>query len=268
MFCSNCGKNLADDARFCDGCGAQLGAPAAAPAAVAPQKAQNPMFNNFLNNVKGVFSKNTVKTVGEAAKSTGMEWIIAMAISAVVYAFALAVNLKQIIMSVIKSVVGGYASMVSSFINVFGTGFLYGLLISLGTFFVMSVLIFGTMKLVFKKDVKFTAVLNLVATASLPLTAVYALNMLLGLIWAPLVFVFSAAGLVATVVLLYVGMQKLEKLESSPFVAYTGIWAIIIALVVIIVCVAVKSAIGDALGGLASGLMGGLGDLSSLMGLY
>lgn len=31
MYCRNCGKALADDARFCSGCGAQTFPPAAAP---------------------------------------------------------------------------------------------------------------------------------------------------------------------------------------------------------------------------------------------
>jgi phage shock protein C len=31
MYCRNCGKALADDARFCPACGAQVAAPAAAP---------------------------------------------------------------------------------------------------------------------------------------------------------------------------------------------------------------------------------------------
>ena len=34
MFCSNCGKNIADDSKFCDGCGAPVSA-AAQPAAPA-----------------------------------------------------------------------------------------------------------------------------------------------------------------------------------------------------------------------------------------
>jgi phage shock protein C len=36
MYCRNCGKALADDARFCSGCGAQMYAPPP-PAATYPQ---------------------------------------------------------------------------------------------------------------------------------------------------------------------------------------------------------------------------------------
>ena len=86
MFCSNCGKNLPDDSRFCDGCGAQLGV---APATTTPARAPSPIIQNFLKVLKGIFSKNIVKTVGEASQSQGSEWILLALVPWITYTFAL-----------------------------------------------------------------------------------------------------------------------------------------------------------------------------------
>lgn len=42
MFCSNCGKELADNAKFCDGCGSQINV-----------GAQSVLQNSASNNVQG-----------------------------------------------------------------------------------------------------------------------------------------------------------------------------------------------------------------------
>ena len=49
MFCANCGKNLADDVKFCDGCGAPTGVQSAPQVAVATQApAQKKMSKGLL----------------------------------------------------------------------------------------------------------------------------------------------------------------------------------------------------------------------------
>lgn len=168
MFCSICGKNLTDDAKFCDGCGAQVGVVTNTqnePVNVSVQKSDNPIFKDTLRTLRGFFSKNTVKTIGEAAKSVGMEWSILGLISMVVYAFALAINVKQII----DSLLGPVADLLGDSLYNFGSLFLYGLLIGVGTYFLMSFSMYGAVKLIFKKNVSIKSVLNLVATASLPM---------------------------------------------------------------------------------------------------
>ena len=51
------------------------------PAAPAQPSAMSKAFAAFTAVLKGVFSKDVVKTVGNQAKSTGMEWLIGIIIS-------------------------------------------------------------------------------------------------------------------------------------------------------------------------------------------
>lgn len=244
MFCSNCGKNLSEEAKFCDGCGApinvvKVGAEVGNQNTVIAQS--SPIFRDFLNVIKGFFSKNTVKTVGDAAKSNGMEWIISASISVLTFALAVAVNAKQII----NSLLGAVSGYVGGYIYKFGPLFLFGLIIGAVTYFLMSGTIFGAVKLIFKKNTGFVNVLNLVAAATLPLSCVYIANMLLGFIWTGFIIVLFAAGTVSVAVLLYVGIQKLDKFETSPFWAYNAVWAIVVAVIVIIVSIAVSIAVNN-----------------------
>lgn len=58
--------------------------------------------------------------------------------------------------------------------------------------------------------------------------------MIFGFIWAPFIIVFFVVALVLTAVLLYVGMQKLDKLDKSPFMAYAGIWTVVTLIFVLV----------------------------------
>lgn len=273
MFCNNCGKNLADGAKFCDACGAQVGVATGEVTTnsnLQVETAENPIFKDTLKTVKGFFSKNTVKTIGDAAKSQGMEWTVLGLISMLVYALALAVNVKQIL----ESALGIASEFLINSLYKFGTWFLYGLLISAGTYFLTSILMYAAIKLIFKKSISFRSVLNLVAAASLPMTTAYLINIIFGFIWIPAVIIFSAASVIATSVLLYIGMQKLEKIEKSPFAAYVGIMTMVIAVIVIAVVLAVKSAVDGAISDITSSLTGTLtngllnGGVSDLIDLF
>lgn len=269
MYCKNCGKPLSDNAQFCSGCGAQVGVINQAsnePTGTPVQKAGNPTLGAALKTIKGFFSKDTVKTVGESAKSQGAEWVIIELISAVVYSFALALNVKQIM----DALLGAVSSVIGDSIYKFGPLFLYGLLISVGTYFLLSICTFGAMKLVLKKNVSIKSVLNLVATASLPLTVAYLLNMIFGFLWTPFVLIFFLSALIATAVLLYVGIQKLDKLEKSPYIAYICIWTVVIAVIVIVISIITKSVIDSAISDLTSSLSNSLfgGKTSDLFSLF
>lgn len=249
MFCSKCGKNLTDGARFCDGCGAQVDGMNSNPNEIPKtqvQTAGNSTVNNALGTVKGFFSKDTVKTVCESAQSKGMEWLILGAVSALVYGLALYLNFEQVIESILGSTSGMFDVGLEKL-------FFYGLLISVGVFFLMSVTIYGAMKLVLKKEVSFTSVLNLVAAASLPMTIAHAGNIIFGYIWIPMIDVLSLVAITATAVLLYVGMQKLEKLDRSPFAAYVGVWTIVVAVIVIVFQIFIREA--------ATSVLDGIGDI-------
>lgn len=269
MFCNNCGKKLTDDASFCDACGTKVVVATDVSTESASntfQTSTNPILGDALTTLKGFFSKDTVKTVGKSAKSQGMEWLIIASISMIVYAFALAANVKQ----VINYLLGSMASLFGDEIYNFGSCFLYGLLISAGTYFLMSLAIYAAMRFLLKKDISVKNILNLVATASLPLTTAHLINIALGFVWMPFVVVFLTVSLIATAVLLYVGMQKATKLDKSPFVTYLGIWIAVVLVVIIFINLVTKSIISNTANDLVDSLGNGLfsGGISNLFDMF
>lgn len=261
MFCSQCGKEIPEGAVFCPGCGVSTD-PQAAPVAQAtatPVPAQpsaaSKIFASFLAVVKGVFSKDIVKTVGSQAKNTDLTWIIGIALAVLSFAFAMPVNILQGISYIIKSAAGEMGSAVMEylkfpFFSFFGTS----LLVSILTLAAVIGGLWLVAKLVSKKNVSWFCVLNLVATATLPLSACYIVNMLLGLIWMPLTIIVSVTALFMTVVLLYAGMQKLEKPEVSPFFAFTGFVAVAVIVAVVASALLYKGVFSDWIGGLANSI--------------
>lgn len=56
MFCKNCGKRLADDAKFCDGCGAQLAATVSQTAPIQNPKSKGKKIGGIVMVVLGGLS--------------------------------------------------------------------------------------------------------------------------------------------------------------------------------------------------------------------
>lgn len=253
MFCQKCGKELAEDVKFCDGCGAPVDGATqpAAPKVATP----NPMVENFLKTLKGFFSKNTTKSIGDSAKSTGLEWVLVSLLSILTFAIAIPVNLSQLI----SAILGPVAQYANGGINYFLI-FFYALLGGIGVFFLLGGAVFATVKFIFKKEINIHSVFNLVAAASIPMAIAYVLNILFGFFLMDAVIVFFAVGVIATAVLLYIGIQKLAKFESSPYLAFVAIWAVVIAIIMIVISIVAKNAVN----GLVSSATGMLGSLGSM----
>lgn len=237
MFCSKCGKNLADGVQFCDACGTPTGAvqapvqqvpvqqvPVANPYAyTAPRPAAqpNPAVTNFVKALLGFFTKDPTQTVLNATKSTTLEWLLVAGVNLFVYIFAFALNMVT-------------EPLGKGELFTFGEGVLDGLLFGAGSYFLMSVALYLGVKAVYRKNVNIQSVFNMVAIASLPLTCVYLLNIALGFIWLPFVLMFSFVGFVATAVLMYEGFKALGDGEGSPLIAYLVSWLAVTVIVMVV----------------------------------
>lgn len=262
MFCRNCGTPLADDAKFCGKCGTatanaaapvqnaapvvnptvaptyvapqestqatQTQAPPAAPAytqappaapvyAPAPPKEPNPMFAKFVAIITQVW-KSPTTSVAESTKSNTHEWSLFAAIGVLLYA------LSNAIVGVAS--MGGYYP----FLPMLGIGILVGAaaygLTALGVWVLVAK--------IFKKQASFIQALNVAAVALLPLAAIQVVNILVGLIYSPLVTAFTVSALIMSAMLLYIGIQKFDKLEKSPFYAYSIMAAAVVVSVSIV----------------------------------
>ena len=234
MFCRKCGTPLADDAKFCGKCGTATAnaaapvhnpaptvdpvavpaptptytqAPPAAPVytpAPAPIKEPNPMFAKFVSIITQ-FWKAPTTSVAEATKSNTHEWSLFAAIGVLLYALSHAI--------VGGASMGGYYP----FLPMLGIGILVGAaaygLTALGVWVLVTQ--------IFKKQSTFIQALNVTAVALLPLAAIQVVNILVGLIYSPFVTAFTVSALIMSAMLLYIGVQKFDKLEKSPFYAYS-----------------------------------------------
>lgn len=218
MFCPNCGKNLPDNAAFCDGCGSPV---AAAPAPVQPQapvqvpvqtpapapKQPNPMVDNAIAGIKGFFSKNPADAVENAGKSAGLEWVILFGITAF---------LNMLYGALAPCQYGG---------NFDALGLISGLLSSGIWFFGISVGIMLLFKLLYKQDVALPNIFNMTAVAMLPLGCAYLLNILFGFVWSGFTNTFASVALIAVALLLYLGIQKLGNTNSALLMGLLVVFA-------------------------------------------
>ncbi|MBE6808584.1 MAG: zinc-ribbon domain-containing protein [Ruminococcaceae bacterium] len=237
----------------------QYAAPQQPYVAPAP-KEPSPTMTNFLSAITKFWVK-PVGTVGNAAKSTSLEWIILAAISVFSYALGSAVVGAEMSSQLFKSILGSLSQTLNvgriyPFFAVFGIGILIGS----AAFALTALGIWLLVGKIFGKKVSLFQAFNMTAVASLPLIAVNTFNMLAGLIYAPIAIVLFMIALIMTVICLYTGMQKFDKLDKSPYYGFIIIItavALVVALFSILYIAAIKSSIS----GFVSNAMSGMGDM-------
>lgn len=254
MFCKKCGTQIADDARFCTNCGAATDASAAPvnnqPVYTVPKVAEpNPMFANFLSVLKS-FWKSPTAVVANAAKSNTYEWILLMTAGILTYALGAAVVGLEMLSQLLGSLLGGFSSYVywGDYYPFFAM-FLVSILVGSAAYGLTALGVWLLVAKIFKKNATFIQALNMVAVATLPLAAIHTFNMLAGLVYAPLTIAFMIIALVISSVLLYVGVQKFDKLEKSPFYGYTIVMTAVICAVFVLGLISI-SIVGNSLTGM------------------
>jgi len=290
MFCSNCGKQLPDNAVFCSGCGARMGgapadnaAPAGAPAgapygapAGAPQPApasMPPIFKRLIEQVVGFFTKkDPVGVVAYSSRDNTWSGGILLLVGMLITALASMVNFNQTINYLLKGIIGSAWTMAKSYVaEMYPSGATFGLsLLGAAVIAVAAVaMVFVAVNYISKKQLPLISAVNMVAYASLPLVAAFLLNMILGLIWIPLAVVLTIVAALASLFLLYSAITAACGYEKAPF----GVFMIVVAVLAIVSILfsyiwikgGIDGVIGE-LGGLLGGALGSLGELGSLLG--
>ncbi|MBQ4065048.1 MAG: zinc ribbon domain-containing protein [Clostridia bacterium] len=253
MFCSNCGKQLPDNAVFCSGCGARMGgapadnaAPAGAPAGApygapagapygAPQPApMPPIFKRLIEQVVGFFTrKDPVGVVAHSSRDNTWSGAIVLAVGMLITALASMINFNQGINSLVNSLIrffsemlggiGGISGIPQSYIaQLYPSGATFGLsLLGAAVIAVATIaMVFVAVNYVSKRQLPLVSVVNMVAYSSLPLVVAFLLNMILGLIWLPLAIVLTIVAALATLFLLYSAVTVACGYEKAPFGAF------------------------------------------------
>ena len=285
MFCEKCGNNISDNALFCSACGAPVpkaetagadvkseeavngaqAAPSAAaapvqtppvqPAAVQTPPVQTPPMQTPPVQAQGFFSGRVTQTVASAAKSRGLQWLVLALANIIIFMISATLNVKYALWS--NTIVDAVASRLISIWAVLFAN----LFIGAAVYFALGGLIFGAMRLVFKKPVPYSAVMNMVGYATLPLTFAFTANIILGLIYVPLSLIVYTVAVIMSFCMLYVGIQKLDTLQKTPYFIFMAIAAITVALAFLLTFVLYGAIIRSGVAYGAGSLIDGLSDL-------
>ena len=224
MFCSNCGAQRDEGVKFCQQCGAAEEAhgdvdiprrPAPRPRP-RPQASQNRLVEDSLLAIRQTFSVDPEKSVETAIMSKENVWLILGGIYCVITAIYM-----RVIFDAIIDFIFGFAGLVgfmdlSEYQNrMLVLGLLTGALFLLVYSCAVKVLF-----ALFRIDVPFTKVMDIVTSSSL----IYMLLIVVGIILS-FISMFSALGLyflgtVAFYIMLYRGIVKTADFRCSPFWVY------------------------------------------------
>ena len=157
------------------------------------------MVSNSLKILRGFFSRYTFPIVSAASKSKTPEGLLFTGICALLFAFALPMNLSQ------------YDALSDSAMldfNVFGL-FGMSLLSAVAVIYVLIAALFLLLNVILKKKVSIVNVLNAVGVSSIPMSCAFLVNMLLGF-WTPAALIALAAAAMISFALLRHGFLCLS----------------------------------------------------------
>lgn len=215
----------------------------------------NIIFSAVGEYIKGFFSGRVTQTVASAAKSKGLQWLVFALANIIIFMISATLNVKYALWS--NTIVDVVASRLISIWAVLFAN----LFIGAAVYFALGGLIFGAMRLVFKKPVPYSSVMNMVGYATLPLTMAFIANIILGLIYIPLSLIVYTVAVIMSFCMLYIGIQKFDSLQKTPYFIFMAIVAITVALALLLTFILYGAIIRSGVAYGAGSLIDGLSDL-------
>ena len=215
----------------------------------------NIIFSAVGEYIKGFFSGRVTQTVASAAKSKGLQWLVLALANIIIFMISATLNVKYALWS--NTIVDVVASRLISIWAVLFAN----LFIGAAVYFALGGLIFGAMRLVFKKPVPYSSVMNMVGYATLPLTMAFIANIILGLIYIPLSLIVYTVAVIMSFCMLYIGIQKFDLLQKTPYFIFMAIVAITVALALLLTFILYGAIIRSGVAYGAGSLIDGLSDL-------
>lgn len=215
----------------------------------------NIIFSAVGEYIKGFFSGRVTQTVASAAKSKGLQWLVLALANIIIFMISATLNVKYALWS--NTIVDVVASRLISICAVLFAN----LFIGAAVYFALGGLIFGAMRLVFKKPVPYSSVMNMLGYATLPLTMAFIANIILGLIYVPLSLIVYTVAVIMSFCMLYIGIQKLDSLQKTPYFIFMAIVAITVALALLLTFILYGAIIRSGVAYGAGSLIDGLSDL-------
>jgi len=197
-----------------------------------------PYVSEILNVFMRTVSKNTVKQVSLSSKENSILWIFIMLIESFINSLMLTViirslssKLMEAAIEIIPFIGGTQSGSTSKLLSNIGLGFfsLFFRMFVIGivVFFVTSGLIYILLKICKKKG-NFNNIANMVSTASIPLTFLSIIGFVLSFILPQVSILIFIVALTSALILMYLGIQKIDKFTESPFWIYIALIALLL----------------------------------------
>lgn len=164
------------------------------------------MISNSFKILRGFFSRYTFPIVSAASKSKTPEGLLFAGLCALLFAFALPLNLSQ------YDALSDSAMIDFNFFGLFGMSLLSGIAIICAA----TASLFVLLNVVLRKNVKIVNAANAVGTSSIPLSCAFILDMLLGF-WTPAALLTLAAAAMISFALLRHGFSCLCRENDNEY---------------------------------------------------
>jgi hypothetical protein len=223
-------------------------------------------------SLKQLFSKSPVLAISEASKSKSYIWAVSFLVNILLFAFVSCNNITQLMNHAGAGIHDTLASKANASLGLGGVlpignaipDFKIPTLYELFWPLILMAVIMLAMEfaglylpLLIRKTKPNSPlyVLNVVAVASLPLTASLIVNFVVGLLFPPATICIFAVAIIINMVLLYEGIHKLAEFETAP------IWEFSLSVLVIcIVCLIVSEMfVGNAMNQLINQIVAQIG---------
>lgn len=247
MECKKCGKTIPENEKVCPNCGEDI-------TNVSSQRTNSIFdntFSNLINWIKMFFSNNVINGLKDVAQSNSLTGIIGLAIEILIITLAFSAFITNSTTGIFNDISGLFGSGsrgISYTISTFFSLFSKMLFIS----FVFIGLIYGAIFLVFKicKTKPYPMkIISVICYSLIPIVAGSTLILVFSILSLGLgafaLVLFSAAPLM-TFIMLYIGIQRINKFERAPFFPFTAlIWISMLILSVIIIIIMASSAVSS-----------------------
>lgn len=277
MICEKCGRELAEG-EVCT-CSEQNteevkqsslptgGEVMASAKNAAANIAKNPIVNDIFSTIKRTLI-SPVKETAANAKRGDIFWIFLAIAELLITSVAFTVTLRHLVyvaaVSAMKSAMGSYASSIDISFGKYAEGLAdigAGAFKVFGVFLLLTAIVFAlsavlmlVITMICRKKASFSCVCNMLATAYIPSAALMLVALIFGWIYAPISVVLMTASLASFVILAYLGMQKLDKFEKSPFWVYIIYNTVMNIITVLVVSGVLKNVFSEIVSSLTSSL--------------
>lgn len=257
MFCKNCGKEIADTAKFCDGCGVKTGE----ELKLIKKEEINAILLDGKNAFCSFFSKNPASLIDATQKEKSKIGIVFIILNALLFGIVICFNFTQVVNRWMQNVVSDAKSAVSYFLgNIYSSAFFsqmddsaldvdslpvpYEMFLPLVLVaVVISTIIIAGIYLILKIKKQsfkpFLQVCNFVGISCVPIIVALVLNFVMGFVFPAITMFIFAWGILLSLIILYESLKGVFE-NSKPIVETAVLFMLVIGFLMIVVTISVN----------------------------